>query len=122
MSSFLTRRTTATGFDRRADGMAAVPVDVDGQRVYVWVEEELAGADDEQEIAFRKPSLDQALDGVMGVVRAMGGRLQSTNATKVSVEFACEFAVESGAFVAVIGKASGKSTFKVALEWTKPAP
>lgn len=98
----------------------AVPVDVDGQRVYVWVEE--VGGGEEQEIALRKPSLDQALDGLMGVVRAMGGRLRSTDASKVSVEFACEFAVESGAFVAVIGKASGKSTFKVALEWTSLTP
>jgi hypothetical protein len=41
-------------------------------------------------------------------------------AHKVSVEFGCEFAVESGGFIAVIGKASAKSTFTVGLEWTKP--
>jgi hypothetical protein len=35
-------------------------------------------------------------------------------------EFGCEFAVESGTLVAVVGKASGRSAFKVGLEWSAP--
>ena len=63
--------------------------------------------------------LDDVLGGMMGVARAVGERLKESDASKVNVEFGCEFAIESGSVVAVIGKASGKSTFKVALEWTR---
>jgi hypothetical protein len=35
--------------------------------------------------------------------------------------FGCEFALESGSFVAVVGKASAASTFSVELEWDKPS-
>jgi hypothetical protein len=114
------------GRDANVNGAGRlVPLDVEGQRVYVWAQElpQTAGAADrpEDEVAWRPPTLEQALDGLMGVTRAMAVRLKQSDAEKVSVEFACEFALESGSFVAVIGKASGRSTFKVALEWTKPA-
>ena len=114
------------GRDTNVNGAGRlVPLDVEGQRVYVWAQElpQTAGAAErpENEIAWRPPTLEQALDGLMGVTRAMAVRLKQSDAEKVYVEFACEFALESGSFVAVIGKASGKSAFKVGLEWTKPA-
>lgn len=99
-----------------------VPLQVEGQLVYLSAQELGPPRGEEDEIAWRPPTLEQALDGLMGVARAMGARLQQSDASKVTVEFGCEFAVESGAFVAVIGKASGRSAFKVALEWTAPTP
>lgn len=102
----------------------AIPVTVDnGARIYLWAEE--LSVDEvtdhpEEEIAWRPPSLDEVLKGLTGVARAIGTQMQDTGASKASVEFACEFGLEAGSFVAVLGKVTGKSTFKVALEWSKP--
>ncbi|MFI1106669.1 CU044_2847 family protein [Streptomyces physcomitrii] len=43
-----------------------------------------------------------------------------SEASKVTREFGCDMALESGALIAAIGKASAKSAFKVTLEWEKP--
>jgi hypothetical protein len=94
---------------------------VDGQRIDVWVERPADAGTDEGDIAAWQPDFEQALDGLMGVVRAVGRRLRDTDAEVVTVEFGCEFAVESGSFIAVIGKASGQSSVKVQLQWQKPA-
>ncbi|MFC4530598.1 CU044_2847 family protein [Sphaerisporangium dianthi] len=106
------------------DGVETVPVVVDGVRVHMEVRATGARGSDgpgqEGPIGIRTPALEEALDGLMGVAKAMGARLRETGAAKASVEFGCEFAMESGSLVAVIGKAGGKSTFKVALEWTDP--
>jgi hypothetical protein len=75
----------------------------------------------EVEIAAQHPTLDQVLDGVTAFARELSSRLHQAEVSKFSVEFGCEFAVESGTFIAVIGKASAKSTLKVGLEWSKPA-
>ncbi|MER5222900.1 CU044_2847 family protein [Streptomyces flaveus] len=101
-----------------------VPVEVEGQTVYLAVQDRGYGSGvsgRESDIAARRPSLDEALDGLMGLARAMGTRLQQTDATKVTIEFGCEFVLESGSFVAVVGKASAKSSFLVGLEWDRPA-
>lgn len=98
-----------------------VPTTVDGQRIDVWVQEPDGEAGEESEIAFRKPTLDQALDGLMSAVGAIGGRLRESDAQVATVEFGCEFVLESGSFVAVIGKASSTSSFKVTLEWHEPS-
>lgn len=98
-----------------------VPIGIHGHTVLLSVES--AGAQsmgDESEIAARKPSLDEVLNGLAALAMEIGTRLQQTGATRASVEFGCEIAVESGTFVAVIGKGSAKSTFKVGLEWTSP--
>jgi Trypsin-co-occurring domain 1 len=111
--------------DPVGNGAALVPMIVNDHRVYLSVQEirdPQRGRDEEVEIASRRPTLDQVLGGLTGFAKEMATRLQGTDASKVSVEFGCEFALESGTFVAVIGKATAKSTFKVALEWTKPAP
>nr|WP_246260446.1 CU044_2847 family protein [Streptomyces typhae] len=81
--------------------------------------------DEEEEIGARRPGrprLEQLLDGLAGFAQEIASRLQSTDASKVSVQFGCEVIVESGQFVAVIGKASSKSTITVGLEWDKPTP
>lgn len=101
---------------------ALVPLDVGEHAVYLEVRE-LGQVDlppgEEREIFGGRPSLDQVLDGLMGLARAMGARLQQSDASTVRVQFGCEVALETGTFVAVIGKASAKSTFTVELEWSK---
>ncbi|MFE5923146.1 CU044_2847 family protein [Streptomyces sp. NPDC056468] len=106
------------------DETAVVSVTVEGHPLYLSVrrlESGQAGAD-EREIAASRPTLEEALDSLVGVARAVGTRLQQTGSQKATVELACEFAVESGTLVAVLGKATARSTFKVALEWAAPAP
>ena len=101
---------------------ALVPLEVGEHAVYLEVRE-LGQADlppgEEREIFGGRPSLDQVLDGLMGLARAMGARLQQSDASTVRVQFGCEVALETGTFVAVIGKASAKSPFTVELEWSK---
>jgi Trypsin-co-occurring domain 1 len=101
---------------------ALVPLEVGEHPVYLEVRE-LGQADlqpgEEREIFGGRPSLDQVLDGLMDLARAMGARLQQSDASTVTVQFGCEVALETGMFVAVIGKASAKSTFTVQLEWSK---
>ncbi|MGW7047839.1 CU044_2847 family protein [Streptomyces avermitilis] len=110
--------------DASAEGEAAlIPVTADGQTVYLSVQRLGATAGgSESEIAARRPTLEEAVDSLVGVARAVGTRLQQTGSAKATVEFACEFAVESGTLVAVLGKATARSTFKVALEWVAPSP
>jgi hypothetical protein len=74
----------------------------------------------EREIADYQPRLEKALTGLADFARRLAGTLEDTGAEKVAIEFGCELALESGSFVAVIGKASTNATFKVALEWVKP--
>lgn len=97
---------------------------LDGHTVMLSVRSNHAGepaaGEWEQEIVSRRPSLQVLLGDLAAVAREVGSQLQNTGADRVSVEFGCEFAVESGGFVAVIGKASAKSTFTVGLEWGKP--
>ncbi|MGC9538130.1 CU044_2847 family protein [Streptomyces sp. UG1] len=94
----------------------------DGQTLYLSVQRLGATTGgSEREIAARRPTLEEAVDSLVGVARAVGARLQQTGSAKATVEFACEFAVESGTLVAVLGKATARSTFKVALEWVAPS-
>lgn len=101
-----------------------IPVEIDGQQVLMAVAPgqgtpELA-LGEEQEIGWRRPSLDPVLDGLTAVARAMGTRLQQTGASKATVEFGCDVSFDTGQFMAVVGKVSSKSTWKVTLEWTAP--
>jgi hypothetical protein len=101
-----------------------VALELEGSAIYLVVQEVSAKKTigDESEIAARRPSLDGVLNGLTALARRMGSQLSDTGASTVSVEFGCEFAVESGTLVAVVGKASAKSAFKVGLEWTRPTP
>jgi Trypsin-co-occurring domain 1 len=98
-----------------------VPVQVGDRRIYLAVRDmDVEGhglPGDEQPISGRVPRLDDVLDGIAGFAGKVVDSMQSTKATKVSVEFGCEFAIESGHLVAVVGKASAKSTMTVSLEW-----
>jgi Trypsin-co-occurring domain 1 len=103
-----------------APAIVLVPVEVDGQKVYLSARGTAAQLGEEQEIGSRQPKLEQVIDGLAGFANKMMERLQDTGASRLSVQFGCEVAVESGMFVAVIGKASASSTFTVELEWAKP--
>jgi hypothetical protein len=104
------------------DREVLVPLTLDGHPVYVAARQlgPRARHSGEGEIAGRSPSLDQVVGGLTAFAQDIAARLRDTHASKVTVEFGCEFAVESGTFVAVIGKASAKSAFKVGLEWSAP--
>lgn len=108
--------------ERDGGATAFVPVEVEGQTVYLSVHDLGAARSKlgyESDVAARRPSLDEALSSLMGMARGIGARLQESDASKVSVQFGCEFALETGGLVAVVGKASSKSTFTVGLEWER---
>ncbi|WP_328334929.1 MULTISPECIES: CU044_2847 family protein [unclassified Streptomyces] len=108
------------------DVQTTVPVEVDGQTVLLSVAavEQAAGTGqfEEREIGWRESSLEPVLDGLTAVARAMGTRLQQTGAAKATVEFGCDVSFETGQLLAVVGKASSKSAWKVTLEWTAAEP
>lgn len=104
--------------DHTAGETVVVPVTQDGVRIQVLARSAEAAADGEEtEIAARRPSLDQVMSGLNVVARAVGEQARQSTASKVTLEFGCDIALESGSLVAAIGKASVKSAFKVTLEW-----
>ncbi|GAA4669922.1 CU044_2847 family protein [Phytohabitans rumicis] len=103
------------------DDTLLVPIDVGGQRVIMAarrIDTDRSGTATEQPIAGRLPQLQQVIDGLAAFAEQVANRLKDTEASRVTVNFGCQVAVESGTFVAVIGKASTSSTFTVELEWT----
>jgi hypothetical protein len=102
-----------------------IPVQVDGQTVYIAVRSvdggQLVLPDDERQISARVPRVEDVLSGIAGFATKVVDAMQTANASKVSVQFGCEFAIESGSLVAVVCKASTKSTMMVSLEWAAPS-
>lgn len=80
----------------------------------------IAGAEGETEVAAVAPNLESLLDSLVAFSSRIAKSFATTNATSAAVEFGCEVGIESGRLVALIGKASGKTTFKVRLEWANP--
>jgi hypothetical protein len=105
------------------DDHALVEFEFDGRKVYLPVRKPKGehASRSESEISSSRPSLDEAMHSVGAFAQMMADKLQDVDVSKVSVEFGCEFALESGSFIAIIGKASAKSSFKVGLEWTRLA-
>lgn len=98
-----------------------IPVQVDGRTVYIAVRSADDGqSGDERQISARVPRIEDVLDGVASFATKVVDAMQRTKASKVSVQFGCEFAIESGSFVAVVCKTSAKSTMTVSLEWAAP--
>jgi hypothetical protein len=89
--------------------------------MYVRAEsvEPAPGVDEEREIAGRIPSFDGVVSAVGEFADTIGTALKRAAPQRVAVEFECEVAVEAGGLVALIGKASGKATFKVTMEWER---
>lgn len=110
--------------ERDAGGETVVPVEIDGHKVLLAIGpgggKAAPALGEEQEIGWRRPRLEPVLDGLTAVARAMGTRLQQTGASRATVEFGCDVSFDTGQFLAVVGKASSRSTWKVTLEWTAP--
>jgi hypothetical protein len=97
-----------------------VPLRVDGHLVYLSTSAPLPGTtSDESDVAARPVGLDEALPGLAAFAQKVSEALREADVTRVSAEFSCEFAVESGKLVAIVGKASQKAGVKVGLEWNK---
>ncbi|MEU1238087.1 CU044_2847 family protein [Micromonospora aurantiaca] len=100
-----------------------VPLRVGGHVVYLASSMVRPGiSSDEVEVSSRPPSLDDALAGLAAFAAKVGDSLREADVTRLTVEFSCEFAVESGKLVAVVGKTSAKSGVKVGLEWNRSKP
>ncbi|MFJ3402223.1 CU044_2847 family protein [Streptomyces microflavus] len=107
-----------TEHDRAVEETVVVPVTQDGVRIQVFARTTEPVTDGEESaIGARRPSLDQIMSGLNAVARAVGEQARQSTASKVTLEFGCDIALESGSLVAAIGKASAKSAFKVTLEW-----
>lgn len=101
--------------------MIPVPLP-DGSRLLVRaarVEPAVDGGDDEQEIAGRVPSIDQVTDAVSGFAERIGTALKRSAPTRFTVEFECEIGFDAGGLVAILGKGSAKSAFRVVMEWDR---
>jgi hypothetical protein len=103
-----------------------VPVEVGGCRLLVAAHDLSGGPvdrDTEVEIASHPSARDRLLNGMLDGLAAFAtevvNRFEPTSASKVSVEFDCNVALESGSLVAVVGKASWQRTFTVTVEWTR---
>ncbi|WTE75309.1 hypothetical protein OH775_48925 [Streptomyces sp. NBC_01615] len=73
--------------------------------------------DDEREIAGRVPSIDQVTEAVGGFTERIGAALRRSAPTRFTVEFECEIGFDAGGLVAILGKGSAKSAFRVVMEW-----
>src|SRR5262245_59435137 len=93
----------------------------DGSTVYVDglpVDDTESG---ERDVAGVSPRFDRVVEGIRAFAHEFVGVVKESGAAKMAVEFGCEIGVESGgALVAILGKATGKSSLKVTLEWASP--
>ena len=106
-----------------ATGPGMVPLNVDGYVIYLAGSELSPGmSSDEAEVAARPADLDEALSALAAFATKVGDHLKLAEVSRMAVEFSCEFAVESGKFVAIVGKASTKAGVKVSLEWDRTQP
>ena len=93
----------------------------DGSQLYVEGQCLSPGDEEEHDIAGVVPRLDQVVQAVRGFATELGAAIKESGATKTSIEVGCEIGVEAGGgLVAIIGKATGKSSLKVAMEWSAP--
>lgn len=106
-----------------------IPVQVGDCRLLVSAYDlsgESADSDTEIEIASSGSVQDRMLNGMLDGLAAFAtgvvDRFEPTSASKVSVQFDCNVALESGTLVAVVGKASWERTFTVTVEWTRQDP
>ncbi|GAA1897494.1 CU044_2847 family protein [Actinomadura bangladeshensis] len=103
-----------------------VPVDLGGATLYIEASELRPGSGggfgEERDIAAVKPDMTEVIAAIRQFSEQLGTSLSASGATRFAVEFGCEVAMETGKLVAVLGKASAKSTLKVTMEWGQPSP
>ncbi|RFS44404.1 CU044_2847 family protein [Micromonospora craniellae] len=103
-----------------AEQRVMVPLNVDGHLVYLAGSEMSPGmTSDETEVAARPADFDEALAALAAFATKVGDHLKLAGVNRMAVEFSCEFGVESGTFVAIVGKASSTAGVKVSLEWDR---
>ncbi len=102
-----------------SDAVIVPVVTAGGEIVHISATPVANSTDGEIELSSGAPKLKEALSSLTGFTADVVESLRTFEASKMSVEFGCEFAVESGSLLAVIGKGTGKSAFKVTLEWTR---
>ena len=101
---------------------AVMPVGTGDHLVYLTVRDLGGGRlGEETEVAARQVTLDGVLGGVRAFAEQVLNQLRGAGVSKATVEFGCEFGLESGSLVAIVGKASSKSVMKVGLEWSNPS-
>ncbi|MFF0366442.1 CU044_2847 family protein [Micromonospora sp. NPDC005087] len=103
-------------------GESLVPLHLDGHVIYLASSISSGTSSDEMEVASRPASLDDALAGLSAFAARVGEGLRDAGVTRLTVEVSCEFAIDSGKFIAIVGKASAKSGVKVGLEWDRSNP
>ncbi|WP_327588223.1 hypothetical protein OHA25_15295 [Nonomuraea sp. NBC_00507] len=102
-------------------GTVIVPVRTKtGDLVHISATPVTASIDGEIELSSRAYKLKDALSELTGFAADVVETLRKLETNKLTVEFGCEFAVESGKLLAVVGKGTGKSAVKVTMEWTRP--
>jgi Trypsin-co-occurring domain 1 len=104
------------------DGMNRVRVDMGGTALYVEAYDLQPGSatvGEERDVAAVKPDLAEVIQAIRTFSGKLAESLRESHATRFAVEFGCEIGLETGQLVAVLGKASTKSTLKVTLEWEK---
>ncbi|MEU4159257.1 CU044_2847 family protein [Actinoplanes sp. NPDC026670] len=99
---------------------AIIPIQAGQDRVYLSVQRIDQVSGDEQEISARIPSFDEVVAKVTGLAGSAIDGLRNSGADRVTLEFGCEFGLESGQLITLISKATGKATFKIGLEWSAP--
>lgn len=75
--------------------------------------------DGEVEVAGRTPTTRQIIEVIARFAEELTAELGKSGATRFTVEFGCEIAVETGQVFAVLGKASARSSLNVTLEWER---
>lgn len=88
-----------------------IPVVVDGHTILVAVAAD--GDVGEQPVSAHSHAIEPALEAAAATARAASRRFLGDGCDVVTVEVGLEFALESGRLVAVFGKATTKTTFKV---------
>lgn len=103
------------------DGVERVRLSLDSGAMYVEARQLGEDGGRERDIAATKPDLNEILKVVKEFSVKVVDTIKDSGAARASVEFGCEIGVETGQLVAVLGKASGKSSLKITLEWDSSA-
>ncbi|NUT21394.1 MAG: hypothetical protein HOV77_19645 [Hamadaea sp.] len=97
-----------------------VPVMAGGELVYLKVDlVDTTFHSGESNIAASPYGLEQIIPGLCAFAGELIRQIQEHDARKLTLEFGCNFGMESGRLVAILGKASVHSSIKVGLEWTR---
>lgn len=106
------------------DGLDRVRVDMGDAGLYIEAYDlnpgSGGGSGEERDIAAVKPDMTDVIQAIKEFSSKLGESLSESGASRFAVEFGCEIALETGRLVAVLAKASAKSTLKVTLEWGQP--